>query len=502
MNGMFTAIRVRTGGGHALVSPQDPGLQQSLQHLLENSGHPVHLYPQTVPFCPLQAHLIQAITLHMENHSEKEALLIHLQDAHTELVSLFRDQEPLPLKLDLHRPALRSGLPELPWDRLISPLGPLLNVRSEPGTTQATAQLASKQAGQRVYGVGRADQVQASRITAVLEALERLGGLFPDPSRNHIEARMGELPGQVLDPRDLPLYSPAQYQQPGFPCNPFDEDNKYTWVQGVNLQTLEPVWIEESQVYYGPLADPLILNTSSGCAIGQTLEEATLYAFLELAERDAAMRWWQQGSRAPRWRASFSAEVLDSLEPLIRRGYEVSAHDLTTEMGLPVCLLVAFQKHWDGVHPAALCATAAHLDPAKALLKAAQELQGMVHPLTSEQLEKAACLHSCPEDVQTLEDHLLAYALPEAQQAIKNRLSSEEAPVRAAWNVTDLASLLEYTRKHCDLYVVLQNHPILTEQQLNCVRVLSPQVFPITYGHLYQRTWAGQVPKTEPHPFT
>ncbi|GEM46898.1 YcaO-like family protein [Deinococcus cellulosilyticus] len=496
------APRVISGGGYALLAPEGQDVKDGLQHLLENSGHPVHLYPHDLQTCPLQDHLIETAGLHLQDHNITDALLIHLQTGQMERIPLAKTTMPCDLKLDLQKSVARSGLPDLRWDRLISPLGPLLGVNAEKELSIATAQLASKAAGQRVYGVGRADRIQASRTIAALEALERLGGLFPDPSRQRMHASMGDLPGQVLDPRSLHLYFPLQHQQRDFPCKPFEEDQPRTWVCGLNLKTLQPVWIEESLVYYGPMPDPLVLNTSSGCALGQSLEEATLHAFLELAERDAAMRWWQGTHKAPLWPTPFEDDVLEVLGNLFDLEYQVQAHDLTTDLGLPVCLLVATQKEWDGLHPATLCATAAHLDPRMALLKAVQEIRGMAQKLTPQQLEKAALLQQHPEQVLTLEDHLLAYALPAARDAIASKLSGELGLQRDAWVVPDLQALLQHTLDHCELHVVQQDHPVLREQGLFCVRVISPQLLPITYGHPYQRVPASQAPTADPHPFT
>jgi ribosomal protein S12 methylthiotransferase accessory factor len=132
---------------------------------------------------------------------------------------------------------------------------------------------------------------------AIGEAVERYSGnLVPDDLR---AATYRDLDNAV-DPTTLALFSPAQHDEPDFPCVPFTQDMVIEWADGVDMNTGEPVAVPASLVWASyrttPPTNPII---QAGLAAGQSLAAAQWAALCEVIERDAMTLAWngRQGLR-------------------------------------------------------------------------------------------------------------------------------------------------------------------------------------------------------------
>lgn len=132
-----------------------------------------------------------------------------------------------------------------------------------------------------------------SRRSAVVEGIERLVGAQQFTSRHPI-ASARELSGRVLTPLDFDPYPESAY---GSIVERFDPDRPHEWVSGSSLRDGEQVWIPRELVYYAeaPEHGRWALGTSSGCATGTSVEEATVFGLLELIERDTFVNAWYGG---------------------------------------------------------------------------------------------------------------------------------------------------------------------------------------------------------------
>jgi ribosomal protein S12 methylthiotransferase accessory factor len=190
---------------------------------------------------------------------------------------------------------------------------------------------------------GRTTRYRTSETVAVLEALERYGGMAPGGRRSVVRASFAELRDTAIDPRTLGLYAPEQYARHGFHFQPFDADRVCRWVWGCSLARREPILIPQAYAYYGMHRidpdDPLFaFETSNGCALGSCLEEAILYGILEVVERDAFLMTWYARLPAPPIDLS---SARDRSIPMLAQaigaetGYRVRAFDITMEHGIP-----------------------------------------------------------------------------------------------------------------------------------------------------------------------
>ncbi len=196
-------------------------------------------------------------------------------------------------------------------------------------------------------------------LGAIGEAFERYAASRCDLDAL-VQARMAELDGQVLDPRQVGMYDKAQYASQGFPFAPFDREAVHFWSLAKNLRTGAKTWVLASQLYYkfpSVFSDFVAQVTSSGLAAGTDVESATMRAVLELIERDAIMVAWlcrEPGRRLPI--NLCDAETRYIAGELMSAGASVAFHLLEGAGKIPVVLCAATG---DGVSWPGLSATAA-----------------------------------------------------------------------------------------------------------------------------------------------
>lgn len=501
-------VRLTCAGGNLILSSTalDAALGES--HTPPSCSGGVEAFPA-----------LAELLAHLERAAAKEpaaAFVLDPRAAGVERVRLWGDAPPVPAPSpawNAQAPLERGPLPDLTPLELVHPqVGPLLSLYSDYSRATfayAAAQLAAYSSRQAVWGGGRTANYRKARLVAALEALERQAGLHVQDDRRRVQATWAELGDEALDPRRLGLYAPEQYRRPGFPCRPFDPERPYTWVEGFSFTAQRPLWVEESAAFYR--AATLVVGTSSGCAVGRSLEEATAYATLELFERDAAMRWWYGVEPVPRLGLSslggLSRTALALLDRLDALGYRLHLFAAGRLGDIPALVAVAEScRAGGGGHT--LCASAARFTWAGACEQALFELLSLVElarSLTPDERRRAAHLAHHPEDVTDITDHLLAHWPPSARPRFEPLLhvGNGEQPPPGGHPPSTFGELVVLLERHgLELIAVDQTTPVLRRLGLRCVRALVPGLIPIHYGAGLERYHLLPRRRTAwPHPF-
>lgn len=370
-------------------------------------------------------------------------------------------------------------------------------------------------------GYGRALDFRTARVTAIAEALERLGGGRPGGRRTAVEASYRTLaaddPEGVLDPTRVGGHEPHRYQQPGFPYQPYQPELVMPWVWGYSLTRERPVLVPESLAYYRisrhtPQARPFVSEISNGCALGGCLEEAALYGLLELAERDAFLLTWYARMPAPAVDLQTARDrrlglLADHIHE--RTGYRVEVFDVTGAEGIPSFWAAALdtEPHRAPHRPSVLCAGGSSLTPERGIFGALHELVTAIEAyqlIYPERHADAARMREDPELVRQMDDHALLYCDPLAARRLDFLLSPEDQEsgerrdlrdieARCAWpRHTDLrADLDELVRRFAasglEAIIVDQTTPVHAASGLSCVKAVVPGLLPMTFGHHLRR---------------
>jgi ribosomal protein S12 methylthiotransferase accessory factor len=356
-------------------------------------------------------------------------------------------------------------------------------------------------------GYGRALDYATAESVALVEALERYGGMRPIARRTAVTASFAELDGQALDPSTLGLAEPGQYDGSRHQLVDYRPDLPVRWVWGFSFQRRRPVLVPERCAYYGlhwwEPEDPFFLfEISNGCAVGSCLEEAILHGLLEVVERDSFLLTWYARMPVPRvdLRSARSRRLrlmVDRLEHAT--GYTVHAFNVTLEHGIPSFWVMAVDEQNRPGKPKAAMSAGAHLDPEQALEGAVHELDTIVGLVAKEYRREAALrLLRDPAQVREMADHSQLYALPEAFERLRFLFNGSEVQsldtafprrIELRCDLRDdlLGAVERILGVGLDVVVVRTTTPEHERCGLETVKVLVPGMVPVTFGHFARR---------------
>ncbi|MDA7028446.1 TOMM precursor leader peptide-binding protein [Bacillus sp. CLL-7-23] len=350
---------------------------------------------------------------------------------------------------------------------------------------------------------GRSHSYEESELTAILEGLERYSGIEPRGKQTTIYDCYEHLETVALDPRKVGLHDEKQYQQADFPFKPFDPHLPMNWVWGYSFLQERPILIPETLAYYSlGRKNSFVYETSNGCALGSSLEEAIFHAILEVVERDSFLITWY--AQLPLQQLDLKSCDDQELQFMLERihavaGYDLHVYNSTMEHGIPSIWAIAKNKKAHGLN--LICTGGAHLNPIKAVKSACHELAGMMlkhdQKFTADRDQYLEML-SNPFLVQKMEQHSMLYGLPEAENRLQFLLNQKQPlqTFKDAFKLDqanldlseDLRNLLEwFHRLSLEVIVVDQTSPAIKRNGLYCVKVLIPGMLPMTFGHRLTR---------------
>ncbi|MBM4764789.1 TOMM precursor leader peptide-binding protein [Bacillus sp. B15-48] len=346
---------------------------------------------------------------------------------------------------------------------------------------------------------GRSSSYELSELIAILEGLERNCGFGLQGKRRVVRDSYHNLKNIALNPTRVGLHEKEHYAKAHFPFKPFHPDDLMNWVWGYSFLQERSILVPESLAYYSlGNREGFVYETSNGCALGGSLEEAIFHAIMEVIERDSFLLTWY--ARLPLPRLDLGSSNDKELQLMVERVREVTDYELyfynsTMEHEIPSVWGVAKNRKSKGVN--LICAAGANPNPVRAVKSAIYELAGMMFR-DDEKLEvnrqKYEEMLQEPFAVRTMEDHGMLYGLREAEERL-NFLLDNTRPLRtfaeefkpAPSNKDlkdDLQEILQKFRKlNLEVIVVDQTTPITKRNGLFCVKVLIPGMLPMTFGH-------------------
>ncbi|RJK98464.1 hypothetical protein D5H78_04665 [Vallicoccus soli] len=396
-------------------------------------------------------------------------------------------------------------------------------------------------------GHGRASTFAQTESVAVLEAYERLGG-FPFDAPVLEDVPWSEVADRAVDPLTLGRLTGEQLAHPSCRVRPFDASTPMDWVWGHDLVTGRPLLVPADVGFYqydyafrrdrraareaGPGAQRRWFHeSSSGCAVGSSFEEAALHALFEVAERDAFQLAWHAARPLP---AIDPGSVPDgTTQALLRlvaaRGFDVHLLVATQDVAVPVVWVLAVDR--EGRFPATFSSAGSGADPVGAVRGALREVAQLVTNPVDWTRAQAEAMHEDPWLVRELEDHVRVNSLPEALPRVTAALGGPRTTLAEAfpdWPGRvgraargDLRGSLALVR---DLFVAAGlDRLVLVDQTsrdhadvgISVVKAVVPHSLPMCFGHAHQRLaglprldralagtpQAARRPPYDPHPF-
>lgn len=362
--------------------------------------------------------------------------------------------------------------------------------------------------GPALAGVGRTADTQTAEAVAILEALEHTTGT-PRARRTVEYGCRAGLGAPCLDPQTVAAHEPASFATPGYGLQPYTATLPMHWVWGCSVTRMTPVLVPEQLAYHLPAAPPgrparCWQETSSGCALGSSPEEAMVHGLLEVIERDAFLLTWYLRKTPRELAPGTSGRIGRLAESVAAYGYRCRILDVTSEdFGVPVVWVLAEHPAPDPARGVAAFASGicAHPDPWRAIEGALLEARSMIglRDLAARPREDLAAMLRDPGRVRTPSDHRLMHALPEAADRFRFVLGGPSVQVdeafpgwRDRWLRRDLTETLllltgELADRGLEVFAVDQTPPEHRAMRLRTVKVIVPGTLPITFGHDYRR---------------
>ncbi|MGW5927750.1 TOMM precursor leader peptide-binding protein [Streptomyces anulatus] len=424
---------------------------------------------------------------------------------------------PDPHRLRQDNPATTlTGLHTALHDRRLGPVAHVIRRENYPLALAHAEVVADWE--QRDGGYGRALTFADAERVALFEAVERMTGMSPRGKRTAVRASYAELgPERALDPALFGSYEPHLEKLAEFRLARFTPDTTTDWVYGWSMGRGRALAVPEQMAYWGLHPSPsgsgpakFVLESSNGCGLGNSLEEAVLYGLLEVAERDAFLMAWY--ARTPLTRVAPPDEdplVGHAIDQLDALGYDLLLFDASNDFGVPVVVSLVLCRNAESSAPQAFFAAGAHPDPREAIRSAVVEAivnlelaaeQAQSSPGTYDRKRLRQMLDA-PQLVASIDDHTGLYTLPEARPRFEFLLEdgAPPSPWHEIWPgrpkpVPDLGVLLTELADHVvragmDVVVVDQTDPVIrNDLGLYAAKVLVPGALPLTFGHVHRRT--------------
>ncbi|MFD6948765.1 MULTISPECIES: TOMM precursor leader peptide-binding protein [unclassified Nocardiopsis] len=364
----------------------------------------------------------------------------------------------------------------------------------------------------REGGYGRSTRFSDSEVPAFLEGVERVTGGHRHNGAPTVLGSYADLADDALDPERLGLHEPEWYGHPAFDLVPYSPDVPTSWVWGWSTLERRRILVPEHVAYWhaGAEGTRFLYESSNGCAVGGTLEEAVLYGLFEVVERDAFLLAWYSRTRLREIEADPGLAHLTDL--LDERGLRLRLLDLTSDLGIPTALAVVTAPEEavrSGLAPALSLATGTHLDPRRAVMAAVEETatNALMYPKwvrmrASVDVERCRPMLEDFTLVRTLEDHTGMHGLWESRQHwefLESPTATVPAEVFAAGRPSSFAGadLTALLRERLDAVHALGLDVVVVDQSsapytdaagVRSVKVIVPGALPMTFGHTHRRT--------------
>lgn len=341
-----------------------------------------------------------------------------------------------------------------------------------------------------ILGIGRGTSEQKMCQGAMFEFTERwVAHLEPE---DKLTAAYQDIAQEALRPDQIWGISPHQANSefPGF-----REDLVIDWLPAMMGDQRKYIPLEMVNYLLDSQASITNSSNSSGCALGNSPAEASLFSAMEIIERDALLTTWYSRSSPPRFTLnSVTCPRSIAIFKLFDLwGYELACFDMSLEWNVPSVLVVLAGRSEQQI--ACFVTSAAHLNPKIALHSALEEAKSLI--LTSERnYQRLRQQGQTPGDSDRLGPHqeqYLYYCNPKNRHHFDFLLTTPESlsyqdflerhPFQAATAIDLLAQVQRAVKqKGSELIICDNTPPALRDCGLYSARTYLPNGIHLTFG--------------------
>lgn len=380
------------------------------------------------------------------------------------------------------------------------------------------AQIKDSSGNKDLFGKGGAisfTREDLAKNKAVSEALERYCGshVFNKLERGSFK----DVKSQALDPQKIIYFTESQYIKK-FRYKKFSSEAEIDWISGYSLTNRRKVLVPAFAVYLGynrrvPKSEFFSPTTSSGLALGTTLETAILRAIFELIERDSIMITWL--TKRNTYRLDLDTvtmpELLSLKDCIELENLKIEVCILTVYK--EVASVIAIVYNPKKVFPNVSFGFSTEDNIELAVLKAIEEAMMVRNTLELEQERHGKLGKIRESQIKTFLDHVVYYSFP--QHKIKwdfflkgDLCSLENITKKLNISKVNLSEVMDLFKGEV-IYINLTSNEV-NKMGYKVVRVIIPELQPLFENHtamvLNRKRLDKFVAKnyelnTDPHPY-
>lgn len=259
---------------------------------------------------------------------------------------------------------------------------------------------------------GYSRQLDQAFLGLMGETLERYASAFPC-REEIVRASYEQLCEQgklAVNPAEVALFHPSQYERDGFAYRPFRASTLIDWVPTTQMCTGQTIYYPASLIYMPYwLCEPAQMicpSQSTGLAAHTNPAQALLLGLYEVIERDGFAISWHQA--LPLQKFHTQGWIAHRIEQYFGRGVEVHLLDISLDWGVPVAVGLVYTADESG--DIVVCASACRSTWAECIDKVLRELaQGI--PYARFLRDKYANWQPAPDfsDVSDFDMHAALY---------------------------------------------------------------------------------------------
>ncbi|MCC2616145.1 YcaO-like family protein [Aestuariibacter halophilus] len=356
------------------------------------------------------------------------------------------------------------------------------------------------QDGLPMAGSGSSTTREYAKAKAICEALERYCNISYDSSKV-VVTTADELGDKAVDLDSFPIGSDEEYANPAGSHFRPRRDQNMRWYKCYSLTAGKDVWVPFSSVYistpFSYSAEAFTVPISTGSAIAGNYERAVVSGALEVMERDALSITWLQS--LPLKQIDYSGctnpEFWQRLHSIQASGIEQTFYDATMDYGLPTVYALQKAPNSD-LNLLVMAATRFNMEDAmiRVMDEACSSRTALEHLVRKPKLFD-------PNDFASftrLTDGAVFYGDKKNEHVFDFLMKNPDSIAledTASIDVRDEHHMLQELIERChrynlDLIVADMTIPQLQEIGLYVVRVIIPQLMPLTtnYNMKYSKT--------------
>ncbi|MGS0562812.1 YcaO-like family protein [Microbacterium aurugineum] len=371
-------------------------------------------------------------------------------------------------------------------------LGAVTNIFKDlSSSTIALVGVEFRYAGTVVTSFGRGATFEEAERVALLEMVERR--TLHSVKGQITRARYDPKAADQLDPYTLLGFQVPAESTPDRVA--YSHDDQIFWIRAWDHRAEVPIWVPLQAVELGTIGEPRYLfETSNGAALGTSLSEARLFAFMELLERDAFLAFWTARVRLDRFEpASLPNDVQSLIADSLEAGRRIDVFNLTFE--LPVAVALCLVRDDKGpVHT--YVSTSAHVVPSIAARLAVQEaIVGHDIYVTNPTIRDTP--FPAEADVFEMFDHVRRAASRDFSSTY-DFLDDGDTVDFANWEATFpdwgssnagmiLDAIISALPADAPVYFVDATTDVAYRHGLYVAKTVAPYLLPMTFGHRHRR---------------